>query len=371
MKNILKNLVNLIDFPALVIDKKQKLIANNQYANWLVDISKNIELKKRIEDFIANPDKYITLLKDKSRYIKMLSNNEKLLNLILVLEELGYKVTHITSTNLNVDDSIVNIIIFRVFFHKNQEFFVILVETDLFSLIKKFVKLERNQDFDEINQKYTVLLKVINRVFSVVKGFTETIIFGNYNDMDLVLKMVNIIDNEVANGLKIILSLNLSDNIGNVNIQNISLNNFLSNLISNFSQKIINNNLNINFEYYIQPNIPDIYTDPSKLELCLLNLLDNAIRFRDDSKSEILIKFSAFFESKDSKIKIVVEDNGIGMDREEIEQLGQIFKTFSEKSGIGLGFYIINKIVKAMKWNIIIDSRKGKYTKVTLEIPYV
>jgi signal transduction histidine kinase len=100
-------------------------------------------------------------------------------------------------------------------------------------------------------------------------------------------------------------------------------------------------------------------------------LLDNAIRYRDENKEESIISFNAYFESSSNEIVIVIEDNGIGMNEEELQQLGQVFKTFSDKSGIGLGMYIVKKIVDIMKWNIKIESKKGVFTKIVLSIPLI
>ncbi|MCS7243335.1 MAG: ATP-binding protein [Candidatus Calescibacterium sp.] len=380
MKNTIKYIVEIIDIPAFVTNKKQKIIANNQYFINLLqntDVSKNKELSERITDFIEKPDKFVDMIsnKDKIRFLKTLTSNHKIINLLFLLDDIGYKVTHFTSLNISIDYGkpiLSSVFIFRLFtssLPKDNELFIVMFDLNIVEFFSSIVSKKELKEIEEINKKYTVLFQIANRVFSVVKGFTETLILGKYKDSDLIYKFIEVIDNQVSQGIKILLSFNLSDHIGDISFQNINLYKFLNDLVNKYSEKLISDYPELIFDYYIQPNIPDLYTDPSKLELCLYNLLDNAVRFRDEKKEKCFIKFTAFFESSVNHILMIVEDNGIGMDKDEILQLGQIFKTFSDKSGIGLGMYTVYKIIKAMKWNIKIESEKYKYTKVILTIP--
>ncbi|MCS7165048.1 MAG: ATP-binding protein [Candidatus Calescibacterium sp.] len=377
MKDTIKYIVDIIDIPAFVINKKQEIVASNQYFLVILqntDISKNKELKNRIDSFVQKPERFLDTVfgQQTIKALKTITNNPKIFSLVSLLENIGYKITHLSSISipLNFQNQILsNVLIFRIFsskLSKVNELYMVLFDVNIIDILGNSV----DRETEDVNKKYMVLLQVANKVFSTVKGFTETLILGKYRDYDLIYRFIEIIDNQVSNGIKILLSFNLSNNLGNFVFQKTNLYNFLTDLITKYSQKILNEYPDIAFEYYVQPNIPDLYTDPSKLELCVYNLLDNAIRFRDESKEEKRVKFKAFFESSINAILITIEDNGIGMSKKELSQIGQIFKTFSEKSGIGLGMYIVYKIVRSMNWNIKIESKKNEYTKVTLIIPF-
>ncbi|MFN3995543.1 MAG: sensor histidine kinase [bacterium] len=381
-KELIGQIINLInDLPILVIDKKKQIIASNESFSVLLqktNISKNLTLNQKIEIFINKPENFVDTIN--TPLTQDLLNNLKVHNLISLLKNIRYKITHFTSFDifLSILDSdsspaLTNVFIFRLFpfdveknkISKTKEFFLVVFVVDK----EKFLSSSREELYDEINKKYIFLLQVANRVFSTVKGFTETLIIGQYKDIDLIYNFIKTIDNEVSQGIKILLSFNLSDTLAQFDIQKINLYEFLLKITDKMYSRILNDFPSIKFSYYIQPNIPEIYTDPHKLELCMYNLFDNSLRFRDESKEENLIKFEAFFDSSANKIFLIFWDNGIGMDKSEISKLGNLFQTFSDKSGIGLGMYIVHKIVKNLEWEINIESEKFKYTKVTLAIP--
>lgn len=384
MKNdyLIDKLIKIVtDIPIIVVDKKKKIIGYNNLFSILLqntDISKNKELNQRIENFINKPENFLDIIN--KPFNENLVNNETMYNLLVLLKSINYKITHFTSVNVFLNTNfaenpvLTTIFIFRVFspyvtskskISKTSEFFLMLVDISK----EKFLNFSQQNVCDEINKKYTFLLQVANRVFSTVKGFSETLLIDQYKDLNLIYNFIKIIDSEVTQGIKILLSFNLSDNIAKFNIQEINLYEFLTKIVDKFYSQILDKSFNIKFNFYIQPNIPQIYTDPSKLELCIYNLLDNALRFRDENKEENIIELQAFFESSINKIFIIIKDNGIGMNNEEIEKVGNLFQTFSDKSGIGLGMYIIYKIVKNLKWEIKVESEKYKYTQVTLIIP--
>ncbi|MEN3015168.1 MAG: HAMP domain-containing sensor histidine kinase [bacterium] len=381
-KNILKNFLKLVDTPLLLVDKKQNILSTNENFLKLLEttnISKNNDLSLRIKSFIENPEKFVNVIgsQDKGKYIRSLTNNPKILNLLDIIEQFDYKLTHITSitTNIGFDQEFLSHILIVRLFHskssKSNEYFLIIFDIDLTSsILYKSVSVEQDSHYIETSKKYTVLIQVMNMVLSVVKGFTETILLGNYHDINLVRNLIKIMDDEVSKGLKIMLSFNLSDNIGPINFQNINTTEFLKKIVDRYTEKILTEYPNVEFSFYIQPNIPNLYTDPSKLELCLHNILDNALRFRDDKKERNKIKFEAFFDSSKSIINIIIEDNGIGMNQEQVSQIGQIFRTFSSKSGVGLGMYTTYKICRTMGWNIQIQSSENQYTKVILQVPH-
>jgi len=64
-----------------------------------------------------------------------------------------------------------------------------------------------------------------------------------------------------------------------------------------------------------------------------------------------------------------VSDNGVGMDRETLDK---VFSLFFNPKGIeaaGLGLYITNKLARAHKGEVAIESEPGKGTRYTLRIP--
>ncbi|UCD20391.1 MAG: GHKL domain-containing protein [candidate division WOR-3 bacterium] len=98
----------------------------------------------------------------------------------------------------------------------------------------------------------------------------------------------------------------------------------------------------------------------------LLNIMLNAIeavRDVEGRQREITVRL----QKGDGTAKIIIADNGVGMDEEERKRVfSPYFST--KKSGTGLGLYIAQKIVKDHGGNIAIDSEKNKGT--TFEISF-
>jgi signal transduction histidine kinase len=115
--------------------------------------------------------------------------------------------------------------------------------------------------------------------------------------------------------------------------------------------------------------------DKDKVKEVIFNLIDNAIKYRDENKKSNYVKVSL---KKDiGKGIITVEDNGIGINKENLQD---IFKsgfrvldgTLSNENmskGFGIGLAIAKSFIDKHGWNISVDSTLGKGTTFTIDIP--
>ena len=65
----------------------------------------------------------------------------------------------------------------------------------------------------------------------------------------------------------------------------------------------------------------------------------------------------------------VIEDNGIGMDRETQEKVFSLFFSSKGLGGTGLGLFISNRIAVAHGGKIEVESELGAGTKFTVSLP--
>lgn len=101
------------------------------------------------------------------------------------------------------------------------------------------------------------------------------------------------------------------------------------------------------------------YIDKSPLVLSFQNILKNAIKY-----SEIWgkIEISIF------RNRFVIQDYGVGIEQENIPKVfDRYFRESYASSWNGIGLSIIKRITEIYHWNIHIESKKDKYTKVTLK----
>lgn len=110
-------------------------------------------------------------------------------------------------------------------------------------------------------------------------------------------------------------------------------------------------------------NCPDdiyVYADKQKIFQVLMNLILNAINYTKEEKSEIVV---ALKEDNDL-IKIVVQDNGVGIPREDINRIFERFyrvekSRAKDRGGIGLGLAIVKHILEAHNKRIQVESKMG------------
>lgn len=108
--------------------------------------------------------------------------------------------------------------------------------------------------------------------------------------------------------------------------------------------------------------IPDnqkIWAAPNTLEDILLRIISNALKYRSDDKSPLIILSSQ--KLKDYHV-IQIEDNGVGMDLDRYgKMLYEPFKTLnktakSDSNSQGLGLFFVKKQIEALGGKIVIES---------------
>ncbi len=91
------------------------------------------------------------------------------------------------------------------------------------------------------------------------------------------------------------------------------------------------------------------------------NLLDNAVKHNNATRKIILVKT----EQLDNSAILSVEDNGVGISRDDLEKIfNKFFKRNTRKypGGLGLGLYYVKRAVIAHGWNINVESAEGAGT---------
>ena len=124
-----------------------------------------------------------------------------------------------------------------------------------------------------------------------------------------------------------------------------------------------NKRLNINLD----SENKKIYVDIDRIKQVLINLLDNAFKFTE-AEGTISISFTAV----EGSLKIVVQDDGSGITKEDLPRVKEKFyKGKNAKSKNGIGLSICDEIVKLHDGEIFIESKEGKGTLVTVILPVI
>ena len=117
---------------------------------------------------------------------------------------------------------------------------------------------------------------------------------------------------------------------------------------------------------------PWLHGDGLRLSQVLLNFLSNAVKFTE--RGSIVIRGNVLEESADSfRIRISVQDSGIGMSHEQQSRLFQAFEqadvsTTRKYGGSGLGLAISRKLIELMGGSIGVSSEPGKGSTFWFEV---
>jgi signal transduction histidine kinase len=116
----------------------------------------------------------------------------------------------------------------------------------------------------------------------------------------------------------------------------------------------------------------ETFTDPTALEIVLKNVLDNAVKYSGDHPLvEVDLR-----QDDAGYLAISVRDHGIGVER---SQLRRIFRRFhrapdpkvNERSGSGLGLYVVQRLLRNIGGRIRADSAGlGTGTTMHIRLPW-
>jgi signal transduction histidine kinase len=114
--------------------------------------------------------------------------------------------------------------------------------------------------------------------------------------------------------------------------------------------------------------IPKVYGNYEEIKQAFLNIVRNSLEAVKEG-GELIIRTSFQSEPKPGWVKIVISDNGLGMEEENLKFLFHPFFT-TKPRGTGLGLAICRRvIVERHQGKIDIESREGTGTTVTVELP--
>ena len=133
--------------------------------------------------------------------------------------------------------------------------------------------------------------------------------------------------------------------------------------------------LNLLLEFNPGVEERDVQIDPLRFKQILSNLVSNAIKFTEQGEVKIRVDIQATGEPQQIEMKLVVEDTGIGISRDDQQRL---FEPFSQadnsghlaRSGAGLGLVICRSLCEMMGGQLTLSSvpRVGTQVFVSLQM---
>ncbi len=225
------------------------------------------------------------------------------------------------------------------------------------NLVKKLASREKQK------RKYTAKLRLINKqrndILSAIShefknpiasimGYAETLHDDPEVNQEIRTKFLQkILSNsrKMSSMLdRLSLSVKLEHNDLSIKPAQFDLNELLEDIVANMSKKYQNRHI----LYSGRPE-KKVFADKTMIELVIINLIDNALKYSEDDIRLTLKENS-----------IIVQDFGIGIEKEEIEKITSKFYRVHKNSwdnSMGIGLAIVSYILKLQNSSLTIKSR--------------
>lgn len=237
-------------------------------------------------------------------------------------------------------------------------------------LFNKILTLEKNKNnyFVNLSHELRTPLNVLNSINQLLKDFAqkEKVLsgekLGHYSDMidRNCSRLLNLINNLIDN-------TRLDNNNYILDKKDIDIVYLVEETIFDMKEYIEENGL----EFVFDTDIEEKYINCGKFEIerCIINLVSNSVKFTPEGG---LIEVN--IEDLDSKVKISVKDNGVGISEENqkliFDRFNQVVDEYSEqKGGSGLGLTITKQLITLHGGEIYVKSKVGVGSEFIIILP--
>ncbi|MFL1897188.1 ATP-binding protein [Aquimarina sp. 2-A2] len=129
----------------------------------------------------------------------------------------------------------------------------------------------------------------------------------------------------------------------------------------------------LQIKYDCEVHLPDLNIEATcnrtALEQIFLNLIGNSLKYNDKNTIQI------FIDAKEmpNYYEFSIRDNGIGIEKEKIDSIFELFTTVGHldrdgNKGHGIGLSTVKKLVETLKGTITVDSQIGSGTTFTFTV---
>ncbi len=323
-------------------------VANILYSHFILEIDILITIIKYISYLVL----YLCAKK------KKLSNSSFILSVAVIQAFFLSFEYFFKDIKVSLEDFLMLlIIIFIYYFLAFSILYLFRIIDKLESLNETIKILEKDKTIKDALFKLTHEIK---NPLAVCKGYLDMI---DINKQEKAEKYISIMKQEVDRSLNIISDF-VEYNKIKIKKEQIDLNCLLDDVYDSF--KILVNNKKVKLEYKDRDD-EEIYFegDYERLKQVLINLLKNALEATEENgRIEI---YSNIYKKH---LEIIIKDNGIGMSKETLEKIKEMFYT-TKQNGTGLGVALSNEIIKSHNGELIFESEANKGTTVTIRLPFV
>jgi signal transduction histidine kinase len=128
--------------------------------------------------------------------------------------------------------------------------------------------------------------------------------------------------------------------------------------------------LGVQLSWHPDSALPPVMIDAEGIHRAVLNIVTNAID-ASEGAADAHVAVKTEWDPRTSVARILVSDNGIGIDEADIPSIFQIFASTKGSRGTGLGLPVSQKIVREHGGRINVTSHPGQGATFVIELPMV
>jgi len=228
----------------------------------------------------------------------------------------------------------------------------------------------------QINNRFYALSLIAGDTIDTIKTTDTSKCTAEVKEMiEQINHALERIQSNVTQGGEVVRGLLKYSRKGDAGLEALDLNSILDNTLEMVQYKVKLSEIDIIRDF--PDTTPKIKGNMAQLEEAFFNFIDNAydaiLERRELLKEEgYRGKITIFASPKNNNLEIIIEDNGIGMKRDNLEKVFTPFFTTktSARKGTGLGLYVIRRIISDMhKGKISFESEYKVGTRFILELP--
>ena len=145
------------------------------------------------------------------------------------------------------------------------------------------------------------------------------------------------------------------------------------------SARATDSNFQLDLQYDFDPDLADIIVNPQDIGRVFLNIVNNGCYATNEKRrqlaepepgSDYMPTLLLTTRRGEERIEVRIRDNGTGMPPEVIEKMfNPFFTTKPTDQGTGLGLSICDDIIRRHGGRILVESKPGEFTEMSIDLP--
>ena len=206
---------------------------------------------------------------------------------------------------------------------------------------------------------------------ALISMFAETLELDRVKTEEKKKEYYSIISQEAQRLSKIVNSIlnfsKMESGKRKYNLVSININDVVEKVLSAYEFHLQNKGFKV--ELNLDESVKTILGDEEAISECLINLIDNGVKYSTDEKKLII-----FTTQKEEKVCLQVKDFGIGINKEDQKKVFEKFyrvpsNLVHNTKGTGLGLSLVFQIMQAHNGKVILESVIGKGSTFSLCFP--